>query len=93
MHGLSLVVARGAALHHGVQGSHCDGFFCCGAWVLEHRLSSCGRGLTCPAARGTFLNQRSNMCPLPWQNVNPWDSLGKNDDVGCHFLLQGIFLT
>ena len=37
-----LVVARGAALHLGVQGSHCDGIFCCGAWGLEHRLSSCG---------------------------------------------------
>ena len=23
----------------------------------------------------------------------PWDSLGKNTGVGCHFLLQGIFLT
>ena len=23
----------------------------------------------------------------------PWDSLGKNTRVGCHFLLQGIFLT
>ena len=23
----------------------------------------------------------------------PWDFLGKNTGVGCHFLLQGIFLT
>ena len=23
----------------------------------------------------------------------PWDSPGKNIEVGCHFLLQGIFLT
>ena len=23
----------------------------------------------------------------------PWDSPGKNNRVGCHFLLQGIFLT
>ena len=23
----------------------------------------------------------------------PWDSPGKNPEVGCHFLLQGIFLT
>ena len=23
----------------------------------------------------------------------PWDSLGKNTGEGCHFLLQGIFLT
>ena len=25
--------------------------------------------------------------------VCPWDSPGKNIGVGCHFLLQGIFLT
>ena len=23
----------------------------------------------------------------------PWDSSGKNTEVGCHSLLQGIFLT
>ena len=23
----------------------------------------------------------------------PWDSIGKNTGVGCHFLLQGILLT
>jgi len=23
----------------------------------------------------------------------PWDSPGKNTGVGCHFLLQGFFLT
>ena len=25
--------------------------------------------------------------------VCPWDSAGKNSGVGCHALLQGIFLT
>ena len=25
--------------------------------------------------------------------LHPWDSLGKNTGVGCHFLLQGIFPT
>ena len=25
--------------------------------------------------------------------ICPWDSLGKNNGVGCHALLQGIFLT
>ena len=33
----------------------------------------------------------------PWtvvhQSVLPWDFPGKNTGVGCHFLLQGIFLT
>ena len=29
----------------------------------------------------------------PFRPLCPWDSLGKNTGVGCHFLLQGIFLT
>ena len=28
-----------------------------------------------------------------WLFATPWDSPGKNTGVGCHFLLQGIFLT
>ena len=30
---------------------------------------------------------------LPTRLLCPWDSLGKNTAVGCHALLQGIFLT
>ena len=29
----------------------------------------------------------------PTRLPHPWDSPGKNTGVGCHFLLQGIFLT
>ena len=29
----------------------------------------------------------------PTRLICPWDSPGKNTRVGCHFLLQGIFLT
>ena len=29
----------------------------------------------------------------PSRFLFPWDSPGKNTGVGCHFLLQGIFLT
>ena len=36
-------------------------------------------------------------CPAhglePSRLVCPWDSPGKNTGLGCHFLLQGIFLT
>ena len=42
-------------------------------------------------------------CAKPLQSVSPrlqptrllcpWDSLGKNTGVSCHFLLQGIVLT
>ena len=31
--------------------------------------------------------------PLPARLLGPWDSLGKKTRVGCHTLLQGIFLT
>ena len=33
---------------------------------------------------------------IPWilatSLLSPWNSPGKNTEVGCHFLLQGIFL-
>ena len=29
----------------------------------------------------------------PTKFLCPWDSLGKNTHVGCHFLLQGLFPT
>ena len=31
--------------------------------------------------------------PTLARHLCPWDSLGKNTRVGCHFLLQGVFLT
>ena len=30
---------------------------------------------------------------LPTRLLYPWNFLGKNTGVGCHFLLQGMFLT
>ena len=30
---------------------------------------------------------------IPFRLLCPWDFPGKNTAVGCHFLLQGIFLT
>ena len=32
-------------------------------------------------------------CPTPARLLCQWDSPSKNTGVGCHFLLQGIFLT
>ena len=29
----------------------------------------------------------------PTRLLCPWDFIGKNNGVGCHFLLQGIFST
>ena len=56
----------------GVLASHCGGFCCCkaqalGVWasvVVAHRLS--------PMACGISLDQGLNLCPLPWQALNPW---------------------
>ena len=31
--------------------------------------------------------------PMDTRLLHPWDFLGKSTRVGCHFLLQGIFLT
>ena len=37
------------------------------------------------------------LCATPWtiacRLLSPWDSPGKNIGVGCHALIQGIFLT
>ena len=48
-----------------------------------------------------FVVDQSPSCPTLWQShrlqptrlLYPWDFPGKNTGVGCHFLLQGIFLT
>ena len=39
----------------------------CGSWALEHRLNSCGHGLSCPVACRIFLDQEPNPCLLHWQ--------------------------
>ena len=31
--------------------------------------------------------------PMDTRLLHPWDFLGKSTELGCHFLLQGIFLT
>ena len=46
-------------------------------------------GVVCPST--SPLN--SPMWPVPTRLPCPWDFPGKNTGVGCHFLLQGIFLT
>ena len=49
------------------------------------------RMCVCSAAQSCLTLQPPELQPtrLPF----PWDSPGKNTGVGCHFLLQGIFLT
>ena len=51
-----------------------------------------------PAAKWLMKVKVPQSCPTlcglqPARLLCPWDSPGKNSGVGCHFLLQGIFLT
>ena len=55
---------------------------------------------TGPSSFGSVLVSAAQSCltlcdpmDLPAMLLCPWDSVGKNPGVGCHFLLQGIFLT
>ena len=47
--------------------------------------------------RGCLVAQPSNSFTTLWtvarQALLSWDFPGKNAKVGCHFLLQGVFLT
>ena len=65
VHRLSPVTVSGVYSSCGVSASHCTGFSCCRAQALELSGSVVVvHGLSCPAARGIFLDQESNPCPL-----------------------------
>ena len=52
------------------------------------------KGLACMHAKSLVLSDSLRSCGLqPTRLLCPWNSLGKNTGVGCHALLQGIFLT
>ena len=49
---------------------------------------------TCVHTSCSVVSDSSQPCGLhPARLLCPWDSPGKNTGVGCHSLLQGIFLT
>ena len=92
-HGLSLVVASGGdslvvvlRLLTGVA-----------SFVAEHRLyeygSGCGVQAWLSMARGIFLDQKWNPCPLHWQaDSSPLDQRGSPINEifeSCHSLFQG----
>ena len=59
------------------------------AWGLEYETW----GSLLPHC-GSFISDSLQPCCLhPARLLCPWDSPGKNTGVGCHFLLQGVFLT
>ena len=49
-----------------VQALGCVGYNSCGSRVIAGSVVV-AHGLSCSAACGTFLIQRSNLCPLHWQ--------------------------
>ena len=59
----------------GARAFRCGGFCCCRAqararglqWFLSVSSVAVVHGLSCPMARGIFLEQGSNLCPLHWQ--------------------------
>ena len=40
-----------------------------------------------------YVLSRVRLFATPWRLICPWDSPGEDTGVGCHALLQGIFLT
>ena len=62
--------------------------FCFGSDWIREKQNSCSGGLVtqlCLTLATHGLQPARLFCP--------WDSPGKNTGVGCHFLLQRIFLT
>ena len=50
-----------------------------------HKWCTCACSVVSDSLRPPGLCSSRLLCP--------WDSPGKNTGVGCHFLLQGVFLT
>ena len=55
-------------------------YFLCPNCEVKVKLLSCVRLFATPWT-------------VPARLLHPWDYLGTSTGVGCHFLLQGIFLT
>ena len=62
-----LQLQQEAAVCCSAQDSHCSGFSCFGAQVLEHGLYQQLQLAGSVVASGIFLDQGSNLCPLHWQ--------------------------
>ena len=65
--GLSTVREWGLLSGCSARVSQCGGLFCCRAWPLMHRLSSCGSWAYLLCSMWNLLEQGSNPCLLHWQ--------------------------
>ena len=68
------------------KGTSFVGSYCCGCRTLRPRVFVCA--LVASAVSDSL--QPHGLWPV--RLLCPWDSSGKNTGVGCHALLQGIFL-
>ena len=50
-------------------------------------------GHVCVLSRFSHVRLSVTLWTIAHQATRPWDSPGKNTGIGCHVLLQGIFLT
>ena len=69
----------------------------CGRTLCSHRKGTGPKSRTCGLLFSLLVVSDSatpwTVAPTPPPGSSPWDSPGKNTGVGCHSLLQGIFLT
>ena len=61
---------------------------------MAHLINTFENPFACLCAKLLQFCLTPQPCGLwPTRLLCPWDSLGRNTGVGCHFRLQGIFLT
>ena len=62
-------------------------------WQWELRVLTTGCGHACMLSPFSRVQLFLSLWTEPARFLCPWNSLGKNTEVGCHALLQGIFLA
>ena len=89
---ISLAVVVTSYMHSSYWAKHLAGYYSGEVkWSEGHSvMSDSATPWTIQSSRLTLLWPH-RLWPVRF--LYPWDSLGKNTGVGCHFLLQGIFPT
>ena len=62
-------------------------------WINKGDVVHTHNGMLCVLSHSVMFNSLWPCGLQPVRLLCPWNSPGKNTGVGCHFLLQGIFLT